>query len=199
MLSLVELPESKRNTFTDLSIDLETLGTEPGAVITQIGLCAFHSRPVLHERDKSDLEVVGQRLDIDPQSCMDAGMHVSWSTISWWLTQEAEAREGMARQTGTDFRNALNWVDQFVKITMAHRFKPWGNGATFDISLLNEMYRIDNRKVPWEFRDVRDMRTLVAVTPDDKIMWGVAKVAHDAMFDAVAQAETIRSCFALDN
>ena len=182
--------------FTDLSVDLETLGTEPGAVITQIGLAAFNSRPVITTRDKSGLEIVGDRIDVDPQSCLDAGMHASWSTISWWLTQDAEARESMARQIGLDIHTALGRVDNFIAGQMGSHFKVWGNGATFDISLLNEMYRIDNRKVPWQFRNIRDMRTLIAVTTEDKILWGVAKVAHSAMHDAIAQAETIRSCFA---
>jgi hypothetical protein len=183
--------------FTDLSVDLETLGTEPGAVITQIGLGAFNTRPILTTHDKTGLEIAGQRIDVDPQSCLAVGMHVAWATISWWLQQEDEARESMARSHGHNIAVALHEVNNFIKNQMADDFKIWGNGATFDVTLLNEAYRKCYFPVPWKFRNIRDMRTLVAVTPGDKIMWGVAKVAHDAMADAVAQAETIRSCFAV--
>jgi hypothetical protein len=177
--------------FTDVSVDLETLGVEPGAVITQIGLAAFNSRPA----NEAEHEIVGLRIDVDPQSCLDLGMHVSWATIAWWLTQEAEPRETMARSKGQHVAVALSEVNNFIEGQMAEGFKVWGNGATFDVTLLNEAYRAVGMGVRWGFRNVRDMRTLVAVTPEDKIMWGVPKVAHDAMHDAIAQAETIRSCF----
>jgi hypothetical protein len=158
-------------------------------------LAAFNSRPVLTTHDQTGLEVAGQRIDIDPQSCIDAGMHVSWSTISWWLQQEEEARLSMARSKGPHIAAALCETSNFIAGQMADDFKIWGNGATFDITLLNEAYRVCHLPVPWKFRNVRDMRTLVAVTPENKIMRGTAKVAHDAMYDAIAQAETIRSCF----
>ena len=180
--------------FTDLSVDLETLGTEPGAVITQIGLAAFNARP----NNEAEREIMGQLIHVDPQSCLNLGMHVSWSTISWWLTQDDEARKGMALAMGIPVSEALDLVDRTAQIGMVERFRVWGNGATFDVTLLNELYRISCRKVPWQFRDVRDMRTLVDITPEDKIKWGVAKVAHNAMHDAIAQAQTIRSCFAVD-
>jgi hypothetical protein len=154
-------------------------------------LAAFNSHPT----NEAEREIVPMLIHVDPQSCMDAGMHVSWATIAWWLTQEADARNGMATAMGFHFQVALNRVDEFAAIVMAGRFMPWGNGATFDITLLSEMYRIGNRKVPWQFRDVRDMRTLVAMTPPEKIVWAEKKVAHNAMYDAIAQAETIRSCF----
>jgi len=181
------------SSFTDLSVDLETLGTEPGAVITQIGLAAFNSRPAT--QDIADTAITAQRIDVAPQSCLDAGMHVSWATIAWWLQQADEPRLEMARSKGQHIAVALSEVNNFIDGQMAEDFKIWGNGATFDIVLLEEAYRKVGLGVRWGFRNVRDMRTLVAVTPEDKIMWGVPITAHDAMDDAKAQAETIRSCF----
>jgi hypothetical protein len=32
--------------YTNISFDLETLGVDPGCVITQIGACAFHACPL---------------------------------------------------------------------------------------------------------------------------------------------------------
>ena len=177
--------------FTDLSLDLETLGTEPGAVITQIGLAAFNSRP----QSDADYEIAPQLIHVDPQSCLDLGMHVSWATIAWWLIQDEAPRQGMALSKGLPLYDALASVSEWCALNLADGFKVWGNGATFDVTLLDEAYRKINRKPLWQFRNVRDMRTLVAATPEDKIKWGVPRVAHDAMCDAIAQAETIRSCF----
>lgn len=176
--------------FTDLSVDLETLGTEPGAVITQIGLCAFNTRP----QSSGDATTVATLIHVDPQSCMDKGMHVSWSTLSWWLQQADKPRELMAISKGYNLVPALFKVNNFIAENMHERFRPWGNGATFDVTLLNEAYRVCRLPVPWQFRDIRDMRTLYDLAPCRHIERSVPMVEHNAMDDATAQAEFIRKC-----
>jgi hypothetical protein len=175
--------------FTDLSIDLETLGTDPGCVITQVGLCAFDARG--HKTTHYSM-----LWRIDPQSCLDHGMHVSWSTISWWLRQDQAARDGMGRAGGYgSLVQALTSVNAWIEShTEPGKFEVWGHGSGFDVTLLEAAYRIAKVPVPWEFRKVRDLRTLIQLKPSLTVERPLSKVEHDAMHDAIAQAEWIRAC-----
>lgn len=170
-----------------LSVDLETLGTEPGAVITQIGVSAFAADHTLR---------VTLNFRIDPQSALDHGLHVSWSTISWWLQQAEKPRVDMAKQEGMALAVALIELRRFVHSNCTEDVKVWGNGAGFDITLLEAAYRMCGlgKKIPWAFRNVRDMRTLMALVPSSLRV--SPTVEHDAMYDADAQALSIQNALA---
>lgn len=148
--------------YTDLMIDLETLGTDPGCVITQIGLCAFDA--------ESESATVSKRIDVDPQSCLDYGMHVSWDTIKWWLQQNDEARLCMAHAVGYGLPEALLKTAEFVLSYCSDDVRVWGNGSCFDIVLIEEAFRRVPPsivgKIPWAFRSIRDMRTLASLCPN---------------------------------
>lgn len=60
----------------DVMIDLETLSTRADAVIAQIGVVGFnrHDRGAIRP---------GIQVRVDPQSCLDLGMKVDWSTLAW--------------------------------------------------------------------------------------------------------------------
>ena len=179
---------TNRGNFTDLSIDLETLGTKAGCVITQIGLTAFDA-----EAD-DNYNTVSTLIHVDPQSALDFGMHVSWSTIAWWLQQNETARVGMATAKGHRLDNAVNDTTEFVKTNCADRVRVWGNGATFDVTLLEAAYDLIKWPVPWQFRDVRDIRTIYGLKPCANIERPLATVEHDAMADAIAQAKLVQLC-----
>lgn len=180
--------------FSDLMIDLETLGTAPGSVITQIGLCAFNPRG---SSSAAVREIQHELIHVNPQSCLDLGMTVSWSTIQWWLQQDEAARMTMARPAVfCGLPDALEQLDQFIIRSMAMGFFVWGNGSGFDVTLIEVAYRACNRAVPWSYRNVRDQRTLVKLAPCAALQFPKPDVAHDARADAIAQAEAVSLCIA---
>jgi exodeoxyribonuclease VIII len=172
-------------------LDLETLGTNPGAVITQIGVSAFNSRV-----GAADLNVPDpfKLIHVAPQSALDLGMHVSWDTIAWWLTQNEEARIAMAsKMPRWSLPDALKTLDEWIGHYCSPRFNIWGNGSNFDVVLLEDAYRRVKRKPVWDFRNIRDMRTIVDLCPSDlKVK---PEVAHNAAADAKAQALTVQNCY----
>lgn len=168
---------------TDISLDLETLGTAPGSVITQIGVCAF---------GPEGRGGGAANFYIDPQSCLDLGMTVSWSTIRWWLGQSEAARNAMAG--GVDrynmpIRAALLGLNVWIAEHTVADFCIWGHGSCFDVVLLEDAYRRADVEIPWHYRGVRDLRTLVALAPDATRLPPTNE--HIAMDDAIAQAQWI--------
>lgn len=173
--------------FTDVSIDLETLGVQPGSVITQIGLCAFDQRPGNTAKSCTNIRV-------NPQSMIDMGFTLDWSTIAWWLKQEELPRYALAEQKGDDIKHALCRVgDWFMDHGLKYRsMNVWGHGCGFDCTQLEIAFQKCGLPVPWDFRKVRDLRTLADLAPATRVERPTPAMAHDAMEDASAQAEWIQ-------
>ena len=168
--------------YTDVMIDLETLGTRPGSVITQIGLCAFNT----------DTTMLGMAtlLHVKPQSQIDRGFLIDWDTIGWWLTQEDSARAALVagQDHAHDIEHALESVHQWFAEYDLTDAKVWGHGATFDVTQLEIAFSRFSLKAPWGFRNVRDTRTLADLPAVRAVHKPVPTVAHDALEDACSQA-----------
>lgn len=184
-----------------IMIDLETLGTTPGSVILSIGAVAFdpidgfiESVPETHDGRFS--------ANVDIQSAIDYGLTVDGSTIEWWHRQKKSAWDKHREKIlplGVVLSSFGQWVDRF-KDPQAPDNHPrvWGNGATFDISLLDAAYdRVKILESPYSHRHVRCYRTLRRVAR----MHGVDTADHEetthvAVEDAARQVRTALRIFA---
>lgn len=178
--------------YTDVSIDLETLGTRLGSCITQIGLCAFSANYPFAGAGRKE----GLQLHVNAQEQIDRGALVDWSTVSWWLQQEETARNALraGQENAHDLEHALHLVNQWFREMFPDK-EPcvWGYGATFDVAQLEIAYQRMSVPMPWNFRNVRDLRTLVGLHADFQISRPRAQRAHIALDDAVAQAEWVQT------
>jgi hypothetical protein len=167
-----------------LMIDLETLGTSPGAPVLSIGACYFD--PVTGEiGDKFH-----QRID-----AADALRYarMSGDTFKWWLRQSDDARRKVVQNAGSA-REAFEGFDAFCRKHGTRNLRPWGNGASFDITILDVSYqRIMDREAPWAFWNVRDVRTIKELGEAAGHHWSekLEGTAHDALDDAVFQARYV--------
>jgi hypothetical protein len=158
-------------------IDLETMDTRPSAVILSIGAVKFD--PATGE--------LGDTFHKKVHALSQARRTTSDDTIAWWQEQSEEAREAA-------FGGTLNLPGVLFSFSQWLGDNPivWGNGATFDISILESAYE---HNPPWHYRSVRDMRTLVALAPD--VMMGVEfqGTEHVALDDARHQARVVSAVY----
>jgi hypothetical protein len=163
--------------FTDVMLDLETMGNKSNAAIVSIGAVEFNIETGETGREFYDV--------IDLQSCLDKGLMVQASTIYWWLQQSDEARKRICANGG-DLSLVLQrftyWMEDCID-----KVKIWGNGARFDIGLLEDAYVACNLKTPWYFRSEMDVRTLVAFAPYIKANYSMIGVEHDPIDDCKHQ------------
>lgn len=163
-------------------IDLETLGTSPGSIILSIGAVSFC--PMRQEiRDEFYVNVCRE----NSQAC---GMTIDQSTVDWWSRQSQEAIAALlvdpvhpsdAAQKFREFWSISN--GEFV----------WSHGATFDIPLMEAMFRITCMPVPWKFWNARDTRTIFDISrcnPDR-----TKGTHHNALDDARNQAEAVLKAY----
>lgn len=166
-------------TLKNLMIDIETLGTRPNAPVTTIGACFFN--PMTGE--------IGAKFyrKIDMVDAMRFGS-ADAETIRWWLTQEKAAQSELVN--GKDLLSDV-LVDLAEFFNTGKDAVVWGNGPTFDITILEYAYsKCLNRKAPWPFWNVRDVRTVVQLAeglvkkPANFTKGGVA---HNALDDCIFQ------------
>lgn len=153
-------------------VDLETLGTDPGAVILSIGAVRF-------DTDGIDDETL--HVSVDPESCQDYGLSIDADTLTWWLEQDDAVTDIL--RGGIPLDDALHEFTAFIDDADTI----WANSPTFDCSILRAAYDAIGDDVPWSYRDERDFRTLshLPVAPD--IPFDGDK--HNALDDATHQAQ----------
>jgi len=162
-------------------IDLETLDTARTAAFISIGAVRVNifTGEILDEF-YANIEM-GQA---------KAYGSTSVRTINWWKEQSKEAREAVLSNpqdlpaTMYDF---ACWINNNDRV--------WGNGAIFDIGILEHYYESTNSGIPWKFWNVRDVRTIKEVGIEmfgynDKTIEFVGE-KHNALDDAIHEAKLI--------
>tara|TARA_B100001059_G_scaffold5659_2_gene4768 strand:+ start:10358 stop:10894 length:537 start_codon:yes stop_codon:yes gene_type:complete len=164
---------------TDVMIDLETMSTEPNAVVLTIGAVKFNRRGPKKSLDK--LDQFYRRIKI--KSCLEAGLHISSETKEWWEMQGDEARY-----------EAFTHKDRVLLVQALKEFSVWfrgarciwSHGATFDCVILEQAYKACDIPCPWMFWAARDTRTLFDLA-GIRIKDFPIKVEHHALYDAFRQ------------
>ena len=166
---------------TDVMIDLETLATSTDAAILTIGAVRFDP---LSDVEFSENDKFYVKVDLD--SCNDINLKVSDDTIEWWATQSEEAREEAFSPNGR-LRVEDAFADLYKFCWGAERV--WSNGAAFDVVICETVFNRIHKKVPWNFWQVRDVRTIfdLGINPNRPTV-----TAHNALADAIAQARGVQ-------
>lgn len=156
-------------------LDLETLGVKPGSVILSIGACTFDHKETFYEKiDIADSLIEGFTEDID--------------TLRWWNTKTSkEVKEEAFSGTLQAMDVLLMFSGWFDSLGPKDKVFLWAKGTHFDISILEAYYnKLGLHNIPWNFRNVRDYRTLAALMPHVKAQ--PVAVAHHALEDSKGQA-----------
>lgn len=165
----------------NIMLDLETLGKTPGSVITSIGAVAFGGGLIHSE--------FYRRVGI--QSCLDAGLKVDGSTIEWWLTQSDAARLELTLP-GNSLAETLQAFSHWVTTLQVTSSGPevWGNGPSFDCSMMKAAYNALRLHLPWSHKQERCYRTARALLCESDATRAVVRtgVKHHALDDARHQA-----------
>lgn len=155
-----------------IMVDIETLGTRPGDAILSIGAALISTDKII-----STFYVT-----VDSESCKALGMRAQKSTLEWWGKQSPEVRAA-AFKGELSLHSALRQLQLWIP---PGDVCVWGNGAGFDVPLLEAAYRAAKMEIPWKFWNARCYRTVAAMHPTEKPPR--EGVHHNALDDAVFQA-----------
>ncbi|MCZ7840156.1 3'-5' exoribonuclease [Leclercia adecarboxylata] len=190
---LEELGHDTSNTktmFTHLMVDLETMGKKPGAPIVSIGAVFFD--PYSGKTGAEFYQV------INLESSMSFGARPDASTILWWLKQSPEARSAIVVDDTVGLVEALEQFLDFIAESAANGSKTvqlWGNGSSFDCSLLEAAFELADTPFPiphWNYRDVRTVVELgKAVGLNSRYDIPFEGDQHNALADARHQVKYV--------
>lgn len=168
----------------DAMVDIETLGTRLGSIILSIGAVAFDPKT----------GKMGEEFycNIHTWSCVGAGLLCDMGTIDWWRKQSEEAKKRFYDPEPVDLGYGLtlfsNWFGKERLIGI------WSHGLTFDIPMLTVAMERLGKRVPWNFKNARDTRTLFDLCPADfgrEVVMDKGGTAHHALSDAKYQAKLV--------
>ncbi|HIE9556584.1 TPA: 3'-5' exoribonuclease domain-containing protein [Klebsiella variicola subsp. variicola] len=176
--------------YVHVMVDLETMGKKHNAPIVAIGAVVFD--PATGSIGESFYKVVCL------ESSVNWGAVIDPSTVIWWLKQSSEARSAIVNDDAIPLLDALLQFREFVSDNVAGGSKKaqvWGNGASFDNSILRSSYDCIAEDYPWEYWNDRDVRTIVelgqAIGFDPKTTIPFEGDRHNALADAIHQARYV--------
>ncbi|HBW3635879.1 3'-5' exoribonuclease [Klebsiella pneumoniae] len=176
--------------YVHVMVDLETMGKKHNAPIVAIGAVVFD--PATGSIGESFYKVVCL------ESSVNWGAVIDPSTVIWWLKQSSEARSAIVNDDAIPLQDALLQFREFVSDNVAGGSKKaqvWGNGASFDNSILRSSYDCIAEDYPWEYWNDRDVRTMVelgqAISFAPKTTIPFEGSRHNALADAIHQARYV--------
>lgn len=152
-------------------LDLETLGTNYGAVITQIGACYF---------DRYTGEI-GEKfqVNIDMEDSVREGFKIEPGSVLFWFDQPKKT----FLENGLPVRIAMKLYGRFVR-----RAECVWSHATFDFGMIQDAcHRLGMEQV-MKYRVTKDIRTLMELADIHKDDENSSREnAHDALADCLYQ------------
>ncbi|ENZ9817281.1 3'-5' exoribonuclease [Escherichia coli] len=167
-----------------LSVDLETMGTNPDAPINSIGGTFFD--PATGEMGPE----FSKAIDLET-----SGGIIDRKTIKWWAKRSREAQSAIfTDEISLDV--ALRLFIEFIEKNSGGCFvQVWGNGANFDNVILRRSYERQGIPCPWLYYNDRNVRTIVelgnAIGFDVRMAIPFEGVPHNALDDARHQAKQV--------
>jgi hypothetical protein len=171
---------------THVMIDLETWGLRPGDAIRSIGAVAFDPHDPRGGRGTTFYA------NVTLESCQVNGLKVDPLTVNWWRDQSHEARAalGVDQKPLREVADAFNlwWAQQGGTCV-------WSHGAAFDLPIWQAASEAVQTAVPWDYRLIRDTRTLYVAAGFDVRTVSPVGTAHNALDDACFQADCVIAAY----
>lgn len=164
-----------------IMVDLETLSTNLNAAILTLGAVNFDPFD-----STSPMQELYLRIELEDQESL--GADIDPNTIDWWSKQDpAIIDEAFGPDNRVPIQQAIKEFHKFVW----NCDKVWSHGATFDLIILQLLFKQLGMACPWNYYNMRDTRTLFDLA--DPEMPQAQK--HNALEDAKRQAIGVQNVY----
>ena len=161
-------------------VDIETLGTIPGAPIVQIAAVAFDLGA-----SEDEWKLFEVKVDVRSLIYKDG---ISFDTLAWWVAQpKGTIDEVFGEAERLDIASALNSFHKWLGFTRTNAL--WGNSVSFDNELLRAaLLQYCSIHEPWDFRIDRCFRTVKNLYKEQVPEPHFIGTKHNALDDTLHQA-----------
>jgi exodeoxyribonuclease VIII len=169
---------------THVMINLETLGTDPEAMILSLGAVKFDPLAKLIE------ETFHTAVDLLQAPRNAYGLTIDPGMLFWWLQPErSRARVALSETPKADLASVL---DGFALWFGNLSLPVWGNGVAFNNVILRNAFEAMNMDCPWFHDEDRCYQTLKNLFPEVTADSTPGLTAHSALDNAIHQTEHLR-------
>lgn len=174
--------------YTDVMLDLETVGTAPGSGIIAIGAVAFAEG--MPETDWLQFQIP----PISRAACRRAGLTEDSATLAWWESQSLAAKAVFDLATNDESKcyGLYSALITFKENFFPHDAYLWGNGSDFDNVLLQCAYKSVGMAPPWAYYNNRCFRTMKKQHAGTKEP-AFQGTKHNALADAMHQTRWLQA------
>ena len=165
----------------DFVLDIETLGTKPGATILEIAAwCGYEGLTIL----------------IDPESHPGK---FELNTLLWWATvpdKQAKERAFSVNSARIGLKDAIVRLNEFIEKVKPDYF--WGCSPDFDYIHLEYWYIYFQIEIPWKCYQLRDVRTVRDYLTQEQLdelkrrAVGISDCQHMAGYDSYLEALIVK-------
>lgn len=180
----------------DLMLDIETLGISIPSPIISIAGVFFDIKT--GEVGDSFYSVIAL------ESALEYGK-IDSRTLQWWFKQSSEARSVFDQKNSFSLEHTLKTFSTFLlEKNTSKNLCVWGNGSCFDNAILANAYDKLGIPLPWNFRNDRDVRTIVDLCIRVKGKDPLSQISregvhHNALDDALHQIRYVSLSYKLLN
>jgi hypothetical protein len=182
----------------DIMLDLETLGTKPGCAVLSIGAKVFDpyadgTQPPVPPRQPF-------YRNIDLFTSLMVGLTVDEGTLTWWRKQDKAAQDALfpSKVSPLDaIGDFIHWLNNLYPMTNVN-INIWAKSPGFDCHVLEHVANLVELPLPWDFRNFRDVRTIVAASGIDEksiTATGTGRVHHNALDDCDVQILLVQAAY----
>ena len=185
-------------------LDIETLSTDPRAVVLSIACVPF-----LLGKKQSFNEIMNSgfivKIAVEEQ-VKRLSRTIDKGTVDWWKKQDKEVFDSMVRPAPHDVspREAITKLSKFISTQEGFSKKDsyiWSRGTNFDFPIIESLYKDLCISIPFNTWKIRDIRTAIDILagvddgkyslrdPDDSF------IAHNPLHDAAMDAARLNELF----
>lgn len=155
-------------------IDIETLGVNYGDVILSVAAVKFDIET------GETFETFYKKISFEDST--NFGFKINPKTITWWLKENPKVLSDNITG-GESLSIVLVELGKFIEKDDI----VWGNSNRFDLGLLEAYYKTTGIGTSWNFRNERDVRTLVSFAPEVKANLVFDGEKHNPLHDCYHQ------------
>lgn len=161
------------NNYPAVMIDIESSSSRPNAQILCISAVQFNEFDITP--NYLNYPILDILVNIDEQKERDVQQEV----IDWWAKRDKKVKDkifGDKNRISVD-----SSLDQLTKFIWGSE-RIWCQGTSFDIPILTNIYEERNKPLPWQYWQVKDVRTIIGLAEKENI-----EATHDSIEDCFKQ------------
>lgn len=173
----------------DIMLDIETLSTDSNALVLSISAVIFD----IESKEIGDCFEIG----LNKEQQLKKGARVDAQTVKWWNEQSDEAKAMLERLTRVGIEEALNLFNDWItsNFKAVSKINLWGNGATFDNVIVENLYKRHDIEFAVPYYCHRDVRTLVRLAKINTRAYDFQGIKHNGIDDCLHQIKYCQDAY----